>query len=559
MVFLGLLGLHDPPRPGVKETIASLKSTKVHVVMITGDGQATALAIASQLGLISPPPTVAAADAVGAPVNDYPMTETQGSSSGLAPATLAALCDSGCSLSGTEVDSLTVDELSRVCSGTTQQGGGGVSVFYRTTPAHKMSIVAAYQRLGHTVAMTGDGVNDAPALKVADIGVAMGCSGTDVAKEAADMVLVDDNFSTLMEAIQEGKCIFANIRNFVRFQLSTSIAALSLVAGANLLGLPSPLNAMQILWINIIMDGPPAQSLGVEAVEPEVVRRPPRPRSEPIITRLLLRRVLLAAAIIALGTLYVFMSESGGVGGNTGGQPHGRRITTMTFTTFVMFDMFNALSCRSTDRSIFQVGFSSNHFFLAAVGGSLAGQLAVVYLPPLQAVFQTEALGLWDWVRIVAGTSIVLWADECVKAWNRRSKEREQGSRGGRDGTAGGEPVLGEETSYLLPPPDYQVGDGSTTTPWSLASISQRLVRLLAQAPRPIRALAAWMATTLGCEGQGGAQSMLYARDLNEYKRSDEISYGGSGTAQSLHSGGGRGERERGGGDTSGESGRGKE
>ena len=193
----------------------------------------------------------------------------------------------------------------------------------------------------------------APIMVVA--GVAMGRSGVDVAKEAADMVLIDDNFATILGAIEEGKGIFYNIRNFVRFQLSTSVAALALVALATILGLPNPLNAMQILWINIIMDGPPAQSLGVEPVDHDVMRRPPRKSDEEIIMRSLLARVLTAAAIIVAGTMWVFYSEMG----NGSDEEAVKRDTTMTFTTFVMFDMFNALSCRSADKSIFEIGACS--------------------------------------------------------------------------------------------------------------------------------------------------------------------------------------------------------
>ncbi len=256
MVLLGLLALHDPPREGVKSTLEAMRRGGVHVAMITGDGKTTALAIAAQLGLLDgaarASSSSSSAAAAASPPQPAPLTRVVVEDGPPAPLLLPedteALSAAGWALSGAEVEALGEGDLCAAVCG----GGRRVSVFYRTTPAHKMKIVAAFQLAGHTVAMTGDGVNDAPALKVADIGVAMGRSGTDVAKEAADMVLIDDNIVTLLAAIDEGKAIFANIRNFVRFQLSTSIAALSLVAAANLLGLPSPLNAMQILWINII-------------------------------------------------------------------------------------------------------------------------------------------------------------------------------------------------------------------------------------------------------------------------------------------------------------------
>ncbi|KAJ2810606.1 High affinity Ca2+/Mn2+ P-type ATPase-like protein [Coemansia sp. 'formosensis'] len=291
-----------------------------------------------------------------------------------------------------------------------------VSVFARATPKHKVRIVRALQAAGDVVAMTGDGVNDAPALRLADIGVSMGENATDVAKEAADVVLVNDDLSTILSAIEEGKNIFGNIRNFVTFQLSTSVAALTLVALSTLLGLPQPLNAMQVLWINILMDGPPAQSLGVEPVDPHVMSLPPRAKNANIITRRLITRVLVAAGLIVSGTMAIYVSEM------QDGEVTARD-TTMTFTTFVCFDMFNALTCRSTRRSVFDFGLFTNTAFNFAVAGSLLGQLGVIYMPFLQRVFQTEALGLFDIVKILVLSSTVLWVDEAFKWWEARKHQ----------------------------------------------------------------------------------------------------------------------------------------
>ncbi len=196
------------------------------------------------------------------------------------------------------------------------------------------------------------------------------------------MVILDDDFSTILAAIDEGKSIFFNIKNFITFQLSTSIAALSLVAVNNLIGRPNPLNPMQILWINIIMDGPLAQSLGVEVVDSTVMKRPPRKRTDDVITRAMLARVVSSGVLILLGTWYVFIHEmeDGAISS---------RDLTMTFTTFVLFDMFNALTCRHNTKTIFEVPWNSNPAFLAAAAFSLLGQLLVIYFPPLQRVFRT--------------------------------------------------------------------------------------------------------------------------------------------------------------------------
>ncbi|KAJ2979144.1 hypothetical protein NUW58_g7274 [Xylaria curta] len=373
----------SPSHHGVARSIRKLMRGGVKVIMITGDSATTALAIGKQLGMQTATPR-------GHTANQASVKPV---------------------LTGDEVDSMTEDELGAAMQTTT--------IFARTNPDHKLKIIRALQLRGDIVAMTGDGVNDAPALKRADIGISMGMHGTDVAKEASDMILTDDDFSTILHSIEEGKGIFNNIQNFITFQLSTSVASLTLVLLCTCLGFKTPLNAMQILWINIIMDGPPAQSLGVERVDPDVMSRPPRSRSEPVLTRSLITRVLTSAAIIMTGTMIVYYREMLADGEVT------RRDTTMTFTCFVLFDMFNALSCRSESKSIFrgEVGLFSNKLFNWAVALSLAGQLLVIYFPWLQEVFQTEALGFIDLIRLIMLASTVFWADE-VRKWYRYGRKR---------------------------------------------------------------------------------------------------------------------------------------
>jgi Ca2+-transporting ATPase len=368
LVFAGLIGMYDPPRTGVSASIRRLMQGGVKVIMITGDSEATAQSIAQQIGM----PLPAGEKNV---------------------------------MSGETLERLSTDELANVIS--------HVNVFARTSPENKLNIVRALQARGDVVAMTGDGVNDAPALKLADIGISMGESGTDVAKEAADMVLVDDDFNTILLAIREGKAIFSNIQNFLTFQLSTSVAALSLVVLATTFRLPNPLNAMQILWINILMDGPPAQSLGVEPVDPLIMTKPPRSRSDHVLTRSVIQRVFQSGFTIVIGTLFVYVREMSD-------NVVTARDTTMSFTCFVLFDMFNALSCRSSTKSVFEIGFFSNKMFNIAVGLSLLGQLAVIYVPFLQAIFQTEALYLSDLLGLICLTSSVWLIDEVRKYYKRK-------------------------------------------------------------------------------------------------------------------------------------------
>ncbi|PHH75099.1 hypothetical protein CDD82_4601 [Ophiocordyceps australis] len=383
LTLAGLVGMSDPPRPGVGRSITRLMRGGVKVIMITGDAETTAVAIGRQLGMgVASPSSHSTSQNTVRPV----------------------LC-------GDDVDNMSELELAQAMQHTT--------IFARTNPDHKMKIICALQSRGDIVAMTGDGVNDAPALKKADIGISMGRNGTDVAKEAADMILTDDDFSTILRAIEEGKGIFNNIQNFLTFQLSTSAAGLSLVFLCTCFGFKTPLNAMQILWINIIMDGPPAQSLGVEKVDPDVMTRPPRRRNDAVLTRGVLTRVVTSAFIIMMGAILIYRHEMLADGEVT------RRDTTMTFTCFVFFDMFNALSCRSESKSFLrgEIGLLANNLFNWAVSLSVLCQLLVIYLPWLQETFQTEALSLGDLVRLVALCSTVFWADE-LRKWLKYGKRR---------------------------------------------------------------------------------------------------------------------------------------
>ena len=371
LTFLGLTGMFDKPRDGVMESVHSFHDANVRVVMITGDSDGTAINIARHVGILP---------------ND------------------ATNSSARYAVSGSAIDKMSEREL--------QETVRRINVFYRTTPRHKVLIVSALQANNEIVAMTGDGVNDAPALKLADVGISMGESGTDVSKEAADVILVDDNLHAIVAAIEEGKSIFYNIRNFIKFQLSTSVAALSLIALSTTFGLPPPLNAMQILWINIIMDGPPAQSLGLEPSDHELMKKPPRPKHEAIIDRPLIIRVIVSAAIIVTGTIYVYMSEleDGTVTAKD---------RTMTFTTFICFDMFNCLTSRSAQKSIFTLGFFTNRAFLISVTVSLVGQLFVIYVPFFQNIFQTEALTFVELLKIILISSSVWILDEARKYWQR--------------------------------------------------------------------------------------------------------------------------------------------
>jgi Ca2+-transporting ATPase len=376
LVFLGLIGMIDPPREEAKDAVARAQGAGIRPIMITGDHPRTAAAIAAELRIATDGRTVTGAELRGMP-----------------------------------------DEA-------LDQAVREVSVYARVNPEHKLRIVRALQRDGATVAMTGDGVNDAPALKTADIGVAMGIAGTDVSKEAADMVLADDNFATIVAAVEEGRAIFSNIRKFLRYLLSSNVGeVMTMFFGvllADAIGLTAqggggavlPLLATQILWINLVTDGAPALALGVDPADAGTMTRPPRQRGEGVITRRMWLGIFFVGAVMAAGTLLVL--DAALPGGLIEGSGELRYAQTMAFTTLTLFQLFNVLNARSDERSAF-VGLFANRWLWAAVGVSLLLHAAVIYVPFLQQAFSTTSLGAGDWLVCAAVASSVLWLRELGK------------------------------------------------------------------------------------------------------------------------------------------------
>jgi Ca2+-transporting ATPase len=386
LVFDGLVGMIDPPRDEAREAVARARQAGIRPMMITGDHPLTAAVIARDLGITDGDDAV-----TGAALERTPDAE------------LAGLV--------------------------TRQ-----SVFARVVPQHKLRIVQALQRQGAVVAMTGDGVNDAPALKTADIGVAMGITGTDVSKEASDMILVDDNFASIVAAVEEGRAIFDNIRKFLRYLLSSNIGeVLTMFLGlllAPVIGLRDdgaalvlPLLATQLLWINLVTDGAPALALGIDPASPGLMDRPPRSKHEGVITPAMWRGIVFVGLVMAVGTLLVLdASLPGGLIEGTGGI---RYAQTMAFTTLMMFQLFNVFNARSDSESAFGSA-PRNPWLWGGVGLSLALHAAVIYVPFLQHAFSTTSLTPADWLVAAGAASSVLWLRELEKWTTRRRRASRQ-------------------------------------------------------------------------------------------------------------------------------------
>ncbi|MGE5545823.1 MAG: cation-translocating P-type ATPase [Solirubrobacterales bacterium] len=354
LTLLALVGLMDPPRPTAREALAACASAGIAVKMITGDHRVTAAAIARALGL--------------------------------------------------DGEVVTGADLDRMDDHTLAERVDDIAVFARVAPEHKVRIVQALRVRGHVTAMTGDGVNDAAALKTADIGVAMGRTGSDVTREAATMVLTDDDFATVVRAVHEGRTIYDNIVKFVRFQLSTNVGALVTVFAAPLLGLPVPFHPIQILWVNIIMDGPPAMALAFDPPRAGMMTEPPRPRAQPILTAGRLCRLGGYGATMAVGTLGVFAWALA--------TREVAEARSLAFTTFVLFQFFNVFNARVGAESAFNRAFFRNAHLWAAILAVVALQAVAVHWPPAQALFHTAPLSASDWALAAAVASSVLVLDE---------------------------------------------------------------------------------------------------------------------------------------------------
>ncbi|MFZ5816708.1 MAG: cation-translocating P-type ATPase [Bacillota bacterium] len=360
LIFLGLFGMIDPPRPEVKRAVQAATRAGIRTVMITGDHPATALAVARELGLAG---------------------------------------DDAIAITGRQLDAMSDSELIEAVQ--------RCRVFARVSPQHKLQIVRAFKALGEVVAMTGDGVNDAPAVKEADIGVAMGRTGTDVTKEASAMILADDNYATIVAAVEEGRGIYDNIRKFIRYLLSCNTGEVLTMFLAAVMRLPLPLLPIQILFVNLVTDGLPAMALGVDPLDKDVMSRPPRRPDEGVFARRLGIKILGRGTLIGLGTLAAFITGLVTVPGTPGMAPYSDPLVlaharTMALATLVCAQLIHVFDCRSERRSIFETPFFSNPWLVAAVGSSITALLLAIYWQPMATVFGTAPLSTAQWLIVLA-------------------------------------------------------------------------------------------------------------------------------------------------------------
>ena len=381
LTFLGLTGMIDPARPEVKIAVGIAKAAGLKSVMITGDYRDTAQAIAGQIGMLT---------------------------------------EGGRVLTGAEIDALSDEELNATVD--------HLDVCARVSPQHKMRIVEALKARGHVVAMTGDGVNDAPALKRANIGVAMGITGTDVTKQTADMVLTDDNFASIVAAIEEGRIIYSNIRKFVFYLISCNIGEILIIFLAMLVGLPIPLRPIQLLWLNLVTDGAPALALGLEKGDPDIMQRPPRPTREPVINREMLLGVAVQAIVMTAAVLAAYL-VAGARPGADANDPLLAKWQTVAFATLIMSELLRAYTARSERYALLKIGVFGNKWMQYAVGASLFLLLLVIYVPFLQGVFGTVALSLGDWLMMLPFILLASVAAELTKAYLRMRAESDRASR----------------------------------------------------------------------------------------------------------------------------------
>jgi Ca2+-transporting ATPase len=368
LTFTGLVGMIDPPREEVKAAVAECKQAGIKTVMITGDHKNTAAAVGRELGFFA---------------------------------------EQSIAITGEDLEQMSQEQLEKEVD--------HIAVYARVSPEHKLRIVKAWRKRGDVAAMTGDGVNDAPAVKEADIGVAMGITGTDVTKEVSDMVLTDDNFTSIVAAVREGRGIYDNIQKFIHYLLSCNTGEILVMFIASVLGWPAPLLPIQILWINLVTDGLPALALGVEPMEATIMQRPPRKPHQALITKnraiLLLTQGALIAFCCLLAFYYVLRVE----------QAHKERAMTAAFLVLSCSQLFHSLNCRSMTQSVWQLGFFTNPSIIAAFLISLSLQLAAVSIPALQKIFKTESLDWKEWLLVLALSSFPLWAMEAIK-WLFRKK-----------------------------------------------------------------------------------------------------------------------------------------